>query len=250
MKNWMTCLPVYILVAGALSACGASSGATFNNASGNASSNLLGTTPGVLPTPTPTTTNNLGPALSFAQFGVTGPSAANLVSANPVWSSFTENHSYISTDNLLRVRVTTAAGGLLQPPTSLGAGYSGFSTNYSCASYQVDIFDDTGTRIGSQSTGMLQVPGQEPCLNSTGSASQDLNFDSSVGGGPHGGVEVRVSALQYDFYCKLLYDYAAAYGLNPRSSTFYSFWCPSKAVFVSHTVDASIQVEVNGTQFQ
>jgi hypothetical protein len=113
-------------------------------------------------------------------------------------------------------------------------------------SYQVSIYDDSGTLIGSQETGMLQVSGTSECIGSSGSNYQDLDFSGSVIN-PHGGIDVRLQALSYDWYCQLWYDY-----LDEGNYTYYSdynYFCPSKAVYRLHTVDASIEVQTNGTQF-
>lgn len=253
MKNWKTqnWLPVYILSAAVLSACGASSSdSSFANPSGNVTSTSGGSSSsgssgstsssGSSSGSSSTSTTSLAPALQFAQFGVTGSGGKT-----PTYSTRSANGAYITTDNILKVRLTVANGGLLQAPS----GYSGFSTNYSCASFNVYLYDDTGTQVGSATTQMLQVPGEPPCVNSTGEASQDIDFSSSVNG-PHGGLEVRVTASQYDFYCKLWYDYYSMYGISSPYYGYYSYWCPSKAVYQNHTVDASLQVEVNGTTFQ
>lgn len=251
MKNWKSPnrLPVYILVAGVLSACGTSMGtfstpttSTANSslASGATNSSSSGSSGTTTTTPDPTTTGTgSAPAYQFAQFGVTGSGGLT-----PTYST-KSNGGYISTDNVLKVRVTAANGGLLQAPS----GYSGFSTNYSCVSFNVYIYDDSGTQIGSKTTQMLQVSGQPPCLGSTGTDHQDLDFSGSVSN-PHGGIEVRVTANQYDFYCKLWYQEYNLMGAFSPYYQYYSYWCPSKAVYMNHTVDASLQVQVNGTTFQ
>jgi hypothetical protein len=155
--------------------------------------------------------------------------------------------SYITTTNLLQVQVTPASGGLLAAPTGT---YSGFSANYNCASYQVQVLDESGDILGSQTTGMLALNSAAPCMDASGNAitttSQVLNFSGAISESSHGPLDIRVEAVNYDFYCKMLYDYLGEYATE---SEYYSLWCPSKVVYYTHTVGASIEVEINGTTF-
>lgn len=241
MTDWkqLKSLPVYISVAALLSACGASS-TSFQNSAGNGTATNNSGVANPTPTPTPTsTTTNLADALSFSNIAVTGAGGTN-----PTYSTYSASSAYIQTDNVLKVRVT------VEPGTSNLAisTYSGFSANYNCVSYQVSIYDDSGAMIGSQETGMLQVAGTSPCIGSTGNNYQDLDFSGSVVN-PHGGINVEVQALSYDWYCQLWYDYYNEYGIYSPYADYYSYWCPSKAVYKTHVVDSSIEVMTNGTQF-
>ena len=164
---------------------------------------------------------------------------------NPVYSTKAQNGAYISTDNILKIEVLAQPGtAVLQSPSGQ---YSGFSTNYHCISYQVSVYDDTGTMIGSQTTKLLASDSTNSIC--TGSpSSQILDFSGSVQS-PHGGVDVRVQPLAYDWYCELWYDNYNIYGFSSPYYSYYSYWCPSKAVYANHEVNASIQIQVNGTQF-
>jgi hypothetical protein len=259
MKNWKwqkqlpVYIPLFILGAGILSACGAATTA-FQNTAGS-SLNSSGTTVAPIPTPTPTQSTALNPALSFE---ISNTTATNTLTGqggtHPVYSTFQDSGQYLSTDNLLKVQVSVQSGGLLSDSVAVtgSSAYSGFSATYDCASFEVDIYDNSGNHLGSQQTEMLQVAGSQGCLQypqANGPVSQILDFSGNIAEAPHGPLDVRVTALQYDFYCKLLYDYAQSIGISPLESSYYSFWCPSKIVYKTHTVSAGLEIEVNGTTF-
>jgi hypothetical protein len=249
-------LPVYILVAGSMSACGAATGSFGNSGTAAAAASSTGTSTAT----TTTTTTSTSPALSYSGILVTGSEATATSEAYTSYSAACEttisgsgkvptcaNPSYISTTNLLEVQVTPAEGGLLAAPTGT---YSGFSANYNCASYQVQVVNSSGQVLGSQQTGMLAISASAPCMDASGNAitttSQILNFSSQISQSSHGPLDVQISAVNYDFYCKMLYDYLGEYATE---SEYYNLWCPSKAVYYSHTIGVSMEIEVNGTTF-
>lgn len=241
MNNWKnaTRLPVYIGIAAILSACGASSSTSFGTALSGVSSNTSGGGTIITPTPTPspTTSSTLSPALSFANFAMSGPGGKN-----PTYST----GDTIATDDTLKVQVQAMPGtALLESPSGQ---YSGFSANYHCISYQVSVYDSTGAMIGSQTTQLLAADTQNSIC--TGNPNtQILDFSGSVANGSHGLLNVEVQPLAYDWYCQLWYEQYDIYGVYSPYYQYYSYWCPSKAVYANHQVNASIQVEVDGTQF-
>jgi hypothetical protein len=239
MNSWkhLYWVPVYISTAAMMSACGLTSSTSFGSSASTTAA--TSSTSGTSGTSTSGSTTSSDPAaLSFANISMTGAGGTN-----PTYSTLKASGAYIQTDDTLKVRV------LVEPGTSglSISTYSGFSANYNCVSYEVSIYDDSGALIGSQDTGMLQVTGSSECMNSSGTNYQDLDFSGSVTG-PHGGLNVEVQALSYDWYCQLWYDYYDMYGSYSPYYSYYSYWCPSKAVYKTHTIDASIQVETNGTQ--
>jgi len=248
MTNWkhLNRLPVYILAAVILTSCG-----TSTSFSGSGSTPIVANvTP--TPTPSPSGTTSSSPALSYSGILVTGPGGTS-----PTYSAACEstnvtcaNPSYITTTNLLEVQVTPQAGGLLAAPTGV---YSGFSATYNCASYQVEVLDDQGDVLGSQQTGMLAVSASAPCMDGSGNAitttSQILNFSPTISQSSHGPLDVRISAVDYDFYCKLWYQEYDLYGYESPYYAYYTEWCPSKVVFKNHTIGVSMEVEINGTSF-
>ena len=260
MKNWkrLKALPVYIAMASIVSGCGAATTA-FQNSAGTGANSNGSSNPFLnpIPVPSPTQSTSLSSALNYeiGNTGISGTagSCKDCLTGQggnyPVYSTQVSSGSYISTDNLLQVKVSVQSGGLLSATgAAAGTQYSGFSATYDCASFQVDVLDQNGNSYGSQQTGMLAVPGSQGCFSeyNGGASSETLDFSGNLSQGPHGGLDVRVTALNYDFYCKLLYTYLGALATE---SEYYSFWCPNKIVYKNHSVSAQLQVEVNGTTF-
>jgi hypothetical protein len=232
------CLPVYILAVLTVSSCGGSA-TTFTNpiSSGGTASTI--TYPIVAATPSPTSTGEY-PAENFS-FSVTGQGGAT-----PSYSTYSDNGSYIDTDNLLQVTVTPAAAGELTFPSTSTTQYSAFTASYNCISYTVSVYDSTNALLQSQQTGTLALTtGNSGCPSAP--TSQMLDFSSTVVSGNHNGIYVTVNADNYDFYCQYWYSLYDAYGTASPWYADYSSFCPMRAVYKTHTVNGSLSIATNGS---
>jgi hypothetical protein len=239
-------LPVFILAVMTASSCGGSATTFTNpiNSGGTASPYTYPTTTTPTTTSTSTTTttttNSQYPAENFS-FSITGQGGAT-----PTYSTYSNNGSYISTDNLLQVMVTPAAAGELTFPSTSTTQYSAFTASYNCITYTVSVYDSTGALLQSQTTGTLALTsGNSGCSSSP--TSQTLDFSSVVVSGSHNGVYVTVSADNYDFYCQYWYSLYDAYGTASPWYADYSSFCPMRAVYKTHTVNGSLSVITNGS---
>ena len=172
---------------------------------------------------TPTdTSGNTNPPLAFS-FSLNGRDTSGTVI--PAWKS-----AAISTDNLLKIKITPGAAGGLNVPGS------GYVANYGCISYDVKVLDQMIT------TSTLAVNGgSSACPGAP--TSQILDFTSRLTPG-HGALQVQVSNPRYDFYCVSCYTFpwffnAYQYGCN--------MYCPLRPLYKNHTAAGSIKVQVDGT---
>jgi hypothetical protein len=231
-------LPVFILAVLTASSCGGSA-TTFTNpisSSGTASTYVY---PTVTPSTTPSTTSQY-PAENFS-FSITGQAGAN-----PTYSTYSDNGSYFTTDNLLQVVVTPGAGGELTFPSTSTTQYSAFTASYNCITYTVSIYDSTNALLQSQTTGTLALTsGNSGCPSAP--TSQTLDFSSVVVSGTHNGLYAVVKADNYDFYCQYWYSLYYAYGTASPWYADYSSFCPMRAVYATHTVTGSLSVITNGS---
>jgi hypothetical protein len=240
--NIMNSLPVYILAVFAVSSCGGSA-TTFTNpiTSGGTSSSggTIYSYPTVTTSPSPTVTSAY-PAENFS-FSITGQGGAT-----PSYSTYSDNGSYITTDNLLKVTVTPGSAGELAFPTTSSTQYSAFTATYNCITYTVSIYDSTNALLQSQTTQTLAVTaGDSGCPSAP--TSQTLDFSSTVVSGIHNGVYAVVTADNYDFYCQYWYSLYYAYGTASPWYADYSSFCPMRAVYKTHTVTGSLSVITNGS---
>ncbi len=199
--------------------CGKSSADSTTTASTGAT--FVGSGTSITPTPSSTTTSSTNPAYtySFTETGIGGTSATYTTPA-------------ILTDTVLQVTVTAASAGAL----SLATGYSNFTANYGCISYNVTVLGQTMT------TNILSPnPGyDENCPEAA--SSQMLDFSSRLTPG-HGAVTVEISNPAYDFYCQMWESgYPGIY--NPYT---YNDYCPLRAVYKTHTVAGSLSIAVDGS---
>lgn len=142
----------------------------------------------------------------------------------------------MDSDNILKVKVKPGPATVIDAP-----GY-GFSAEYGCVSYTIEVMGET------VQTKPMSVDGS-PCYSYDPYAKEhptdtEQVFDFSHRLTPgHGPITVKIKAARYDFYCKLL---IAGY-IHP---SYYSAYCPMKAVTLgTHTVTGYVEVMVNGTSF-
>jgi hypothetical protein len=226
--------------AATLSACGGNAvqrtpdpgttGGSFGGTNGGTTGSTGGTNGGI--TGGTTGGNNGGgfdPAASFS-FEVTGGSRAENNYVTPT----------IYTDTKLRVRVNAGAAGAIRP---INGNYSNYSAAYSCVSYKIEV---QGRMF---LTGYLNVPGSTADCGSGGATSQILDLSSFLTPGL-GGFTIKVMAHQYDAYYQGCLWNPYLYGVNPYQYN----WAEScrsmyfkHSVYQTHTVNGSIDVEVNGS---
>lgn len=163
--------------------------------------------------------------------------------------------SELRTDTKLLVKVT-ADSATRNTGTPV---YTNFAAEYHCAVFKVTLQMDTGngtyTDLGSVITNSLKVAGTEGCTGSV--ASQTIDFSAFMSPG-HGNVKIKVESMKTDFYC-ILYNKCLAfktqYGYwsydcgwaSPSNMALYA--CPTKTIYQYHTVNGSLEVQVNGTAF-
>jgi hypothetical protein len=235
----ITSLPVYILAVLTVSSCGGTA-TTFTNSISSAGTASTITYPTVTASPSPTSTGEY-PAENFS-FSITGQGGAI-----PTYSTYSDNGSYIATDNLLQVTVTPAAAGELTFPTT-STQYSAYTASYDCISYTVSVYDSSNALLQSQQTGTLALTsGNTSSVCSSAPTSIMLDFSSTVVSGTHNGIYVTVTADNYDFYCQYWYSLYDAYGTASPWYADYSSFCPMRAVYKTHTVNGSISVVTNGS---
>jgi hypothetical protein len=143
------------------------------------------------------------------------------------------SYSYtVTTDNLLKVKVTTGAA------TNVIPG-SNFSATYECVSYNVTVLGQT------LSTGTLSVSGGNSiCPNAP--TSKTLDFSSRLTSG-HGSVTVTIVPTGYDFYCQSCLTYPWMFNAYPYGYYSCSMYCPLKTVYKNHGVTGTLAIQVNGT---
>lgn len=140
----------------------------------------------------------------------------------------------VSTDDLLKVKITPGAAGQISVP-----GYSNFSSTYNCVSFRVKILGQT------VDTGTMQVNGGNSlCANAP--TSKTLNLSNRLTAG-HGDITIDVEASGYDFYCQSCLTMPWLYGAYPYGNSSCSLYCPSHTVYRTHTVTGTVSVQVNGT---
>jgi hypothetical protein len=233
-------LPLSIMTALTLWSCGGSATTFTNsiNSAGTTTTTAASVTVTASPSPSSSTTSEY-PAEDFS-FSITGQGGAT-----PSYSTYSDNGSYIETDNLLQVTVTAGAAGELTFPSTSSTTYSAFTASYNCITYTVSVYDSSNALLKSMTTETLAVTsGNSGCPNAP--TSQMLNFSSTVVSGTHNGVYVTVKANNYDFYCQYWYSLYYAYGYASPWYADYSSFCPMRAVYKTHTVNGSLSVVTNG----
>ncbi len=161
----------------------------------------------------------------------------------------------LRTDTSLFVKVTADAATRNQGTPV----YTNFAAEYHCAVFRVTLQMDAGngtyTDLGSVLTSSLNVAGTAGCTG--GVASQTINFSAFMTPG-HGNVKIKVESVKTDFYC-ILYNKCVAtknqygywtsdcYWASPSNMEAYA--CPTKTIYQYHTVNGSLEVQVNGTSF-
>jgi hypothetical protein len=230
-------LGLYIAMAFMASSCGAAD--TAYTSSINSTASTSASTVTVTASPSPSTTSEY-PAEDFS-FSIPGQGGAT-----PSYSTYSDNGSYIDTDNLLQVTITAGAAGELSFPTTSSTSYSAFTATYNCITYTVSVYDSSNALLQSQTTETLAVTsGNDGC--SSAPTSQTLDFSSTVVSGTHGSLYVTVKADNYDFYCQYWYSLYDAYGYASPWYADYSSFCPMRAVYKTHTVNGSLSVVTNGS---
>jgi len=140
----------------------------------------------------------------------------------------------VETDNLLRVRISAGPGEKVSIPQ-----YSNFVGQYDCVQYKVEALGRA------QWTPILSLSGagNPYCPGSVSFA--DLDFSSRLGSG-HNSVNVNVTAVRSDYYCKLYFG-----GYMPHLTREWAIanYCPVSSVYRTHVVTGKMQVQVNGTVF-
>jgi hypothetical protein len=216
-----------VVVAASLTGCGGRS--TVESAIGP--SNTTPNTP--YPPYTPTTGSGSGSGGSGSSSGTEWDSAIKLsFSLNGVNSG---NETYttapITTDNLLKVRVSALPGG-----NNVIPGQStGYQANYYCAAFTVQTL---GMAVD---TNALSAYGNSvPGICDKGQ-SQVIDFSSRLSPG-HGDIVLTVTRPRYDWYCMLWFD---PYYRSLMGGT-YAMFCPLRNVYQYHTIQGSIEVLTNG----
>lgn len=161
----------------------------------------------------------------------------------------------LRTDTKLIVQVTADAATRNQGtpvPTN-------FAAEYKCAIFKITLQVKNGNSwmdLGSKITQPLKVAGTDGCTGSV--PNERIDFSAFMTSG-HGNVKIKVESLKTDFYC-ILYNKCLAfknqygywssdcYWASPSNMAQYA--CPVKTIYTYHTVNGSLQVEVNGTQIQ
>lgn len=201
---------------------------------------------------------------SFTGGSSSGSSSSSSVSGTfvPAWSddfsvtgSGGSSPSYttdvISTDNLLNVKIIARGAGQISYP-----GYSNASAQYKCIEYKVQVINaNTNGNIGaSVTTSTMAVDGgSSSCSGAAG--EQTIDLSSRVGPG-HPPVKIKVEATRYDYYCQIWTscNYNYSYYIYNQTMCYYSFpfymqgsYCPLRTIYQTHTVQGTIEVQVNGT---
>jgi len=133
--------------------------------------------------------------------------------------------------------IAGAAGAVSIPAGTPGYGgsYSNYQATYGCVRYTIEVGGKSVT------TNTLAVDGQNDlCPNAP--TSQIIDFsDRAVG---VTSTSVKVTAVRYDYYCRLLY-------MGYIYSGYYNTYCGSSlySVYRNHTVTGTLEIQTNGTQF-
>ncbi len=136
----------------------------------------------------------------------------------------------VITDNILILKITAQAASHIDVPGTF-PGFSNFNGSYSCASFKITVGGDTRT------TQILHAQGTDQSASCSGApSSQILDFSESLGRG-RTSVQIEVSDARYDYWCKM-------YGMYAYSNIF----CPLRTVYLTHTILADMEVQVNGTR--
>jgi hypothetical protein len=183
--------------------------------------------------------NTISPALSFENFSMSG-----LGGSNPIYSTYQSTGAYIDTGDTLKVEVIAS---LPSAPLQAPPGYPNFSSNYGCISYSVSLYDQAGTLLNVQRTEALAVNGGST-LCSGSPSSQVLDFSAAILNAQRG-VDVQIQPADYDWFCQFWNQQNDLYGASSPYFQDYSNWCFSTSVYSGHEVNASIEVQVNGTEF-
>lgn len=166
----------------------------------------------------------------------------NGVNGNKTSYNTNEQGLQIITENVLKVTVRAGQAA----PNSLNNGSSSpFTANYSCVSYLITV----GGR--SVRTKPLRVGSQPSPYCPDAVAEQTIDFSDRTG--PGNDLSVRVTEPRYDFYCQMWYS-CQMYPNNTTYTCYYSFpysyynsYCPTRAVYQTHTVTGELEIQVNGT---
>lgn len=160
----------------------------------------------------------------------------------------------LHTDTKLLVKVNADAATVNQ------GGGTNFAAEYHCAIFKITLQMQSGsgpyyTDLASVVTSPLSVAGTAGCTGSI--ANQTINFSAYMTPG-HGNIKIKVESMKTDFYC-ILYtaclDLRNQYGFWTNGCTWASppnmatYACPTKTIFSNHTVNGSLEVQVNGTSF-
>jgi len=170
------------------------------------------------------------PKASYS-FAIAGQSSAQIP------QSFTQGgQTYtngISTDSILKIRVTAGAAGNNVVPATNPYYHAGtnFTATYGCISYVVTV---GGQQVRSQT---LAVPGAYNYNCPNAPQSQVIDFSSQLTRG-HGPMFVTVSSVLDDYYCQQL------------GNSYNNLFCPLHPVYDSnygkHSISGTIEVETNG----
>jgi hypothetical protein len=162
----------------------------------------------------------------------------------------------LTTDNLLQARITAQSGG-----RNLGTNqYTNFSAQYNCATFKVVLEIDNGSgwsQVAQQTTSPLKVPGTSGCTGSKD--SQTINFSSYLFPGDKR-ARFKIQAMRSDFYCQLYtgcVNFIQRYGYVSSDCTWMAgqtnmqqYVCPLKDIYQYHTVNGTVEMQVNGTSLR
>jgi hypothetical protein len=138
----------------------------------------------------------------------------------------------VTTDNLLKVKVTAGSAANVIPG-------SNFSATYGCVTYKVSALGQTIVTNTLSPNG-----GNSICPNA--SESQTIDFSSRLSSG-HGAVTITVQPSGYDFYCQGCLTYPWLYNAYPYGYYSCAMYCPLKTVYKNHGVTGTLSIQVNGT---
>ncbi len=215
------------LLALALTGCGGRS--TVESAIGP--TNTTPTTP--YPPYTPTSGSGSGSGSSGSSSGTEWDNAIKLSFSLNGANSGNETYTSapITTDNLLKVRVSALPGGQNVVPGQT----TGYQANYYCAGYTVKAL---GQAVDTNALSVYPGGVQGLCQNGQ---SQVIDFSGRLTPG-HGDIVIEVTKPRYDWYCMLWFD---PYYRSLMGGT-YAMFCPLRNVYQYHTVQGSIEILTNG----
>jgi hypothetical protein len=136
---------------------------------------------------------------------------------------------------------------------------SAFTAYYHCAQFRIQLQTEVGgvwKTLREENTGMLNVAGTSGC--SGGVASQTYDWSAYLIPG-HGDVRINVIADGYDYFCNYYkscmsnysYYYSASCSwVRNYGPTMEQYVCPSHYVQDNHSLNGTIEAQINGTQFQ